>query len=118
MAKGSYAKKRGTRAEYAVRDTFRSLGWAVVRSGGSLGPVDLVCIKGGKLMLVQVKRNVGGSIYLGADVPESVQGFPITFVADFGRGNVRVVPKMRKITPRDGTPLEEYLAKRTSGNTK
>lgn len=84
----------------------------MVRSGGSLGPVDLVCVRDGEVMFVQVKRNVKGYIYLSRDVPERVQGFPLVFVADFGRGNIRVVPKKSGVTSRDGKLLWEFLRTR------
>lgn len=110
MAKSGWAKKRGTKSEYLVRNIFRGAGWAVVRSGGSLGPVDLVCMRKGHVLLVQVKRKAKGPLYLTDEVPERVQGFRVALVADFGRGNVRVVPKKHRVDPREGTPLREFLA--------
>jgi Holliday junction resolvase len=109
LSSGVSAKRRGTRTEYAVRDIFRAAGWAVIRSGGSLGPVDLVCIRHGRLVLVQVKRSAGAYLYLGRDIHKRVQGFPIVFVADFGRGNIRVVPRKVSVTPTDGIPIWEFL---------
>jgi Holliday junction resolvase len=84
-------------------------GWAVVRSGGSLGPVDLVCVKHGQAMLVQVKRSTGTYLYLGRDIRKQVRGFAVVFVADFGRGNIRVVPRKISVTPKDGVPVREFL---------
>ena len=109
MSPGVSAKRRGTKSEYMVRDIFRAAGWAVVRSGGSLGPVDLVCVRHGRVMLVQVKRNTTGYLYLGRDIIKRVQGFPVKFVVDFGKGNVRVVPRKISVTPRDGILLRKFL---------
>lgn len=110
LSKGGSAKRRGTKSEYLVRDRFKEAGWAVVRSGGSLGPVDLVCMRRGEVVLVQVKRKADGPLYLAEKVPCRVQGFPVTLVADFGRGNLRVVPKRHRINPRDGISLGKFLA--------
>jgi Holliday junction resolvase len=113
LSPGVSAKRRGTRSEYAVRDIFRAAGWAVVRSGGSLGPVDLVCVKHGQAMLVQVKRSTAAYLYLGRDIRKQVRGFAVVFVADFGRGNIRVVPKKTSVTPKDGVPLRKFLEDQT-----
>jgi len=112
LTKGGSAKRRGTKSEYSVRDMFKEAGWAVVRSGGSLGPVDLVCMRGGEVVLVQVKRKANGPLYLTEKVPERVQGFSVVLVADFGRGNMRVVPKKHRINSRDGISLGEFLVSR------
>lgn len=54
--------KAGRRREHVIRDLFIDRGYVVVRSAGSLGPVDLVCIPGAScaeapffVILVQVK---------------------------------------------------------------
>jgi len=60
-------------------------------------------------MLVQVKRNTGAYLYLGRGIRKRVQGFPVVFVADFGRGNIRAVPRKVSVTPEDGIPLGEFL---------
>jgi len=44
--------RRGRRLEYVVRDMFRRRGWFVVRVAASK-PVDLVCLKGGKVVRVE-----------------------------------------------------------------
>lgn len=52
---------RGRRLEYRVRDLFASRGWVVVR-GAASKPVDLVCMKRGRSVLVECKygrRSVG-----------------------------------------------------------
>jgi Holliday junction resolvase len=45
--------------EYVVRDMFRRRGWFVVRAAASK-PVDLVCLRGGKVVLVECKYCVRG----------------------------------------------------------
>ena len=47
-----YAK--GRRFEYRVRDAFRQNGYVVIRAAQSK-PIDLVCLKGGKSVLVECK---------------------------------------------------------------
>jgi Holliday junction resolvase len=44
----------GRRFEYRVRDIFRSAGWVVVRAAASK-PVDLVCLKQGRAVLVECR---------------------------------------------------------------
>lgn len=117
MVKRSHAKRRGTRTEYSVRDMFREAGWAVIRSGGSLGPVDLVCMKEGDVVLVQVKRKAGRPLYIADGVPQRLQGFRVMLVVDFGRGNLRVTPRRHKVKPQDGIPLREFLASHRAGRT-
>jgi Holliday junction resolvase len=49
--------RRGRRLEYVVRDMFRRKGWFVVRAAASK-PVDLVCLRGGEVVLVECKYGV------------------------------------------------------------
>jgi Holliday junction resolvase len=51
--------RKGRRLEYVVRDMFRRRGWFVVRAAASK-PVDLVCLKGGEIVLVECKYGVRG----------------------------------------------------------
>jgi Holliday junction resolvase len=51
--------RKGRRLEYVVRDMFRRRGWFVVRAAASK-PVDLVCLKGGDIVLVECKYGVRG----------------------------------------------------------
>ena len=48
----SYAK--GRRLEYLVRDLFQEKGYLVIRAARSK-PIDLVCIRNGKVILVECK---------------------------------------------------------------
>jgi len=48
----------GRRLEYRIRDIFRREGYLVIRAASSK-PIDLVCIKNGKTVLVECKA--GGS---------------------------------------------------------
>ena len=45
----------GRQFEYRVRDIYKSKGYFVLRSPGSLGPVDLVAIRKGEVLLIQCK---------------------------------------------------------------
>jgi len=46
---------KGRRAEWIVRDYFKSLGYTVTRAAGSKGPADLIAHKPSLIWLVQVK---------------------------------------------------------------
>jgi Holliday junction resolvase len=48
--------ERGRRFEYQVRDFFREHGFLVIRAAQSK-PIDLVCLKDGKSILVECKIN-------------------------------------------------------------
>lgn len=48
--------EKGRRFEYRVRDLFREHGFVVIRAAKSK-PVDLVCLKDGKSILVECKTN-------------------------------------------------------------
>lgn len=48
----SYIK--GRRLEYKVRDIFRTKGYVVIRAAQSK-PVDLICIKDGRVLLIECK---------------------------------------------------------------
>ena len=43
---------RGANFERRIRKHFESQGWTCFRSAGSHSPADLICIKGGEIMLV------------------------------------------------------------------
>lgn len=60
----------GRRLEYRVRDIFRKQGFLVIRAAQSK-PIDLVCIRDGKLFLVECKA--GGS-FLGQDRKKELLG--------------------------------------------
>lgn len=45
----------GRRREYKVRDLLAEAGYDIVRSAGSKGAIDLVAIKTGQILFVQVK---------------------------------------------------------------
>ena len=53
----------GRRLEYRVRDLFRKRGYFVIRAAQSK-PIDLVCMRNGKTVLVECKA---GTSFLGAE---------------------------------------------------
>ena len=55
MSKTSYRK--GVRLEYELKELLEADGFFVVRSAGSHGPADLVALKDGEILLVQVQNN-------------------------------------------------------------
>ncbi len=60
----------GRRLEYRVRDIFRREGFLVIRAAQSK-PIDLVCIRGGKLFLIECKA---GRSWLGKDRRKELLG--------------------------------------------
>jgi len=94
----------GRRLEYRVRDLFRKQGFLVIRAAQSK-PIDLVCMKDGKSMLIECKA---GRSFLGEDrrkelLSLSVQaGAPIVLA----RRRKRAV-ELTKLA--DGQPLDLRL---------
>lgn len=102
-------KAKGTKAEYRVRDLFRKKGWFVVRSTGSFSPIDLVCIKKKKVILVQIKSSTKKILYQKEIVPNRIEGIRTILVVDFGRYGLRVTKSKKKIKASDGIELEKFL---------
>ncbi len=51
---------RGIQRERAVRLHLEERDWVVIRAAGSLGPVDLVALKPGTVLFIEVKSTAGG----------------------------------------------------------
>lgn len=105
-----YFKRKGYLVERKVRMLLHQYGWVTVRSGGSLGFADLVCLKKGKCILMQVKSTRKPVLYT-EKIPLEVQGFPLYVVVDFGYWNIRVFKPGERMSSQKGTPLKEFLKK-------
>lgn len=101
----------GRAVEYRVRDHLAGLGWFVLRSPASKSPLDLVAVRPGTVLFIQVKRSLvlgpgeWNEIYelaLGAGAVAILAGSPT------GRG----LAYFRLTGPKDGStrrqPLEPY----------
>jgi Holliday junction resolvase len=111
MSKRGKSKIRGYRVERKVRQIFESNGWKVIRAGASLGEADLVCLKRGKCILIQVKSTKKKIFYYYEYMKERLEKFPFLLVVDFGYGNIRVLPPRKKVTTTDGESIEDFLRK-------
>ncbi|MBO3799641.1 MAG: hypothetical protein FGF52_01075 [Candidatus Brockarchaeota archaeon] len=103
-----YSKRKGYLAERKVRRILHEHGWTTVRSGGSLGSADLVCLWRGRCLLIQVKSTSKNALYTNR-IPMEIQGFPLYVVVDFGYGNIRVFKPGDKATENGGIPLSKFL---------
>jgi len=103
-----YSKRKGYIAERRVREILRQHGWTTVRSGGSLGFADLVCLRNGVCMLIQVKSTRKSILYT-RRIPTDIQGFPLYVVVDFGYGNIRVFKPGDKAVREGGVLLSDFL---------
>jgi Holliday junction resolvase len=85
--------RKGRRLEYVVRYMFRRRGWFVVRAAASK-PVDLVCLKGGKTVLVECKYGVRGVRWVELapllEAAERANARPVLAIAE-KRGKVRMI---------------------------
>jgi hypothetical protein len=108
-----FAKQKGYRVERNVRLKLEKHGWTVTRAGASLGEADLICLKKGKCILLQIKSTKKKKFYYyGYDKPE-LQGFPFHLVVDFGYGKIRILNPQKTITVNDGKDFKEFLNRRT-----
>jgi Holliday junction resolvase len=85
--------RKGRRLEYVVRDMFRRRGWFVVRAAASK-PVDLVCLKGGDIVLVECKYGVRDVRWAELapllEAAEKADARPILAIAE-KRGRVKMI---------------------------
>ncbi|MBO3841604.1 MAG: hypothetical protein FGF48_04225 [Candidatus Brockarchaeota archaeon] len=104
-------RRKGYLAERKIRMFLHKYGWTTVRSGGSLGPVDLVCLRRGKCILMQVKSTSKRLLYVHGSIPREIEGFPLYVVVDFGYGDIRVFTPGEKISRQGGIRLREFMKK-------
>jgi Holliday junction resolvase len=102
-------KRKGYLAERKIRMLLHKYGWVTIKSGGSLGPADLVCLRKGRCVLMQVKSTRKRSVYFKGPMPREVEGFPLYVVVDFGYRNIRVFTPGEKISRQAGILLKEFV---------
>jgi Holliday junction resolvase len=90
---------------------FEERGWKTVRSGASLGESDLICIRGGRCVLLQVKSTKKKKFYYYEYMEPRLEGMEFYLVVDFGYGKIRVMPPTKISTPMDGYDIKEFLGK-------
>lgn len=103
-------KRRGYMVERKIRKIFEKYGWYVVRAAGSLGKADLVCLKEGKCILIQVKSTKKDYIYYNEYMEDKFSGFDFYVVVDFSYRKTIITRPKKKITIDDGLPLEKFLS--------
>ena len=104
-------KRKGYLAERKIRMFLHRYGWMTVRSGASLGPADLVCLRKGKCILIQVKSTRKPLLYVEEPMPREIEGLPLYVVVDFGYGDIRVFTPGERISRQAGIPLTEFMEK-------
>lgn len=105
------SKVKGYRIERKIRKMFEARGWKVIRAGASLGEADLVCIKKGKCVLIQVKSSKKKTFYYYDYRKRRLEGFPFYLVVDFGYGKIRICKPQIKVSVEDGVELKKFLRK-------
>jgi hypothetical protein len=105
------SKAKGYKVERKIRLEFEKRGWLVVRAGASLGEADLICLKNGKCLLVQVKSTKKDKLYYYGPTKVKIAGFPFVLIVDFGYGKIRVMKPRHKIFRTSGISLQEFLEK-------
>ncbi len=106
-----FSKAKGYKVERKIRLEFEKRGWLVVRAGASLGEADLICLKNGRCVLVQVKSTKKEKLYYYGPMKKKIAGFPYLLIVDFGYGTIRVTEPKHKILKTSGVSLQEFLEK-------
>lgn len=102
-------KKKGYRVERKVRILFEKNNWKVIRAGASLGEADLICLKRGRCILLQIKSTKKKIFYYYDYMNKELEGFPFYLVVDFGYGKIRLLFPKHKIEVNDGISLYDFL---------
>lgn len=103
------AKKKGYRVERKIRILFEKRKWVVIRAGASLGEADLICLKNGECLLLQIKSTGKKVFYYYGHMEEKLEGFPFYLIVDFGYGKIKILAPKSKITVDDGMDLDDFL---------
>jgi len=103
------SRKKGYRIERKIRLLFEKYKWKVIRAGASLGEADLICLKRGKGILLQVKSTKNKTFYFYEYMKNKLEGTPFYLVVDFGYGNIRILHPKKKISIEDGILLKDFL---------
>ena len=105
----THTKKRGYRIERKIRMMFERHGWKTIRAGASLGEADIVCIKKGKCILLQVKSTKGKKFYYYEYMKPTLGGLPFFIVVDFGYGKIRISKPKKTLNTTEGMDLKRFL---------
>jgi Holliday junction resolvase len=104
-------RSKGYRTERKIRLVLEGNGWKVVRAGASLGEADLICIRRGVCVFLQIKSTKKKAFYYYDYMKKNLEGIPFFLVVDFGYGKIRVLHPQAKVKTDDGIGLEKFLKK-------
>jgi Holliday junction resolvase len=102
-------KSKGYRTERKIRILFEKHGWRVIRAGASIGEADLICIKQGKCLFLQVKSTKKKTFYYYGFMKKRLEGIPYYLVVDFGYNRIRILPPKKIVQIDDGDDLKMFL---------
>jgi Holliday junction resolvase len=105
----TFVKRKGYIVERKIRIFFEKAGWKVVRAGASLGEADLICVRKGKCVMLQIKSTKKKAFYYYGWIDKKFEGFPFYLVVDFGYGKIRILEPQKKVTASDGVGINEFL---------
>lgn len=103
------SRMKGYRVERKVKLLFEKYKWKVIRAGASLGEADLICIKNGKSIFLQVKSTRKNAFYFYEYMKDKLEGLPFYLIVDFGYGKIRILNPIKKVSVEDGTALKDFL---------
>jgi hypothetical protein len=104
-------KRRGYMVERKIRLKFENHGWKTIRAGASLGEADIVCVRRGRCVLLQIKSTKKKRFYYYDYLKPKLEGFPFYIVVDFGYGRIRILRPKKIVSTDDGMDLKEFFKK-------
>lgn len=97
--------------ERKIRLKFENHGWKTIRAGASLGEADIVCVRRGRCVLLQIKSTKKKRFYYYDYLKPKLEGFPFYIVVDFGYGRIRILRPKKIVSTDDGMDLKEFFKK-------
>ena len=95
---------QGRRVEHAVRDHLTGQGYEVIRAAASKGPADLVAIKTGQVLLINVKRTALPSPAERAELLRLASLLPGVGVPVIARKPPRLPVRLERVLTADRSP--------------
>lgn len=100
---------KGYRVERKIKLLLEANGWKVVRAGASLGEADLVCIRKGTCLFLQIKSTKKVTLYYYGHRENKFEGMPFYLVVDFGYGKIRITEPKQKLNVSEGRDFKDFI---------
>lgn len=88
---------------------FEKNGWIVVRAGASIGEADLICMKRGNCIMLQIKSSGKKKFYYYGYMQKELEKFPFFLIVDFGYGKIQIMNPQKIVSQNDGQGIKDFL---------